>query len=119
MRLLGTATIGRLGFTEAALPAVQPVTFRLAETGVLMPAVPGSRWVTAIRDGIVVLGVDSFSPDQIEGWAVTVVGPIRLVGAWASVAGAEPATGRPSDCFLLLEPALVSGWRRTAGVAAR
>jgi hypothetical protein len=117
LRLLGTASLGRLGFTEAALPAVQPVTFLLAEGAVLMPAVPGSRWVGAIRGDIVVLGVDSFSGDQTHGWAVTVVGPARLVGpSRAAGGGAAAATW---DCFLRLEPGLVTGWRRTADVAAR
>jgi hypothetical protein len=97
MRLLGTAAVGRLGFTHAALPAVQPVTYRLAEGTVLIPAVPGSRVASAIRDGIVVLGVDSFAADSTEGWAVNVVGPIRLV-----------------ETSLLLEPVLVTGWRRAA-----
>lgn len=98
MRLLGTTAIGRLGFTEGALPVVQPVTYRLADGGVRIPAVPGSRVTSAIQDGIVVLGVDSFGTDDGDGWAVTVVGPIRLV---------DGAT-------LELEPVLVTGWRRCA-----
>lgn len=96
IRLLGTAGVGHLAFTEAALPVVQPVTYRIAEGSVRIPAVPGSRVTSAIRDGIVVLGVDSFGADRDDGWAVTVVGPIRLV----------------HGSSLLLEPVLVSGWRR-------
>lgn len=102
MRLLGTAVVGRLGFTQAALPALQPVTYRLADGSVLIPAVPGSRATSAIRDGIVVLGVDSFAAGSLEGWAINVVGPIRLV-----------------DGSLLLEPVLVSGWRRAPALPGR
>lgn len=102
MRLLGTEVVGRLGFTQAALPALQPVTYRLAAGAVLIPAEPGSRTASAIRDGIVVLGVDSFCAGSIEGWAVNVVGPIRLV-----------------DGSLLLEPVLVSGWRRAVSAPGR
>lgn len=96
LRLLGTAAIGRLGFSQAALPVVQPVTYRLANGAVLITAIRG-RTASAIQDGIVVLGVDSFGMDPTEGWAVNVVGPIRLAAG-----------------SLLLEPVLVSGWRRTA-----
>lgn len=102
MRLLGGTGLGRLGFTQAALPAVQPVTYRLADGAVLIPAVPGSREASALGGGIVVLGVDSFGTSETDGWAVTVVGPIRLV-----------------DGSLLLEPVLVTGWRRTAFAAPR
>jgi len=100
MRLLGTTGIGRLGFSQAALPALQPVTYRLGDGGVLIPVTPASRTASAIRDGIVVLGVDSFGTGQPEWWAVNVVGPIRLVDATS----------------LLLEPVLVTGWRRAAPV---
>jgi hypothetical protein len=102
MQLLGTTGLGRLGFTQAAMPAVQPVTYRVAEGAVLIPAVPGSRAANAIRDGIVVLAVDSFRAELDDGWAVTVVGPVRLV-----------------DGSLLLEPVVVSGWRRTTTRSGR
>jgi uncharacterized protein len=96
LRLLGTTAIGRLGFSEAALPALQPVTYRLAHGVVLIPAAPAGRTARAIRDGIVVLGVDSFGTCLGEWWVVNVVGPIHLVDAGS----------------LLLEPVLVTGWRR-------
>ena len=118
MRLLGTAAVGRLGFTEAALPAVQPVTYRLADGAVLIPAVAVGRSAGAIRDGIVVLGVDSFGTDEPDEWAVTVVGPARLV---ETSPGTDSGRSRawPSGCFLVLEPVLVSGWRRPAGGTTR
>lgn len=96
MRLLGTATVGRLGYTQAALPAVQPVSYAVADGAVVMPAVTGSAALAAVRGAIVVLTVDSFGADPADGWAVTVVGPARAI----------------DGCVLLL-PGLVSGWRRT------
>jgi hypothetical protein len=98
LRLLGTTAIGHLGFSEAALPALQPVTYRLTDGVVLIPASPAGRTTRAIRDGIVVLGVDSFGTGLTEWWAVNVVGPIHLVDA----------------ASLVLEPVLVTGWRRLA-----
>jgi hypothetical protein len=96
MRLLGTATLGRLGYTQAALPAIQPVTYAMADGAVVMPAVPGSPAVAAVHGAIVVLTVDSFAASPSDGWVVTVVGPTRVCGG-----------------SVLLEPGLVSGWRAT------
>lgn len=112
MRLLGTAALGRLGFTQAALPAVQPVTYQLAHGSVLIPAVAGSRSAGAIGDGIVVLGVDSFGGGSAEEWAVSVVGPARLVDTSVRRGGGSP--NWPPGCFLVLDPVVVRGWRRAA-----
>ena len=98
MRLLGTATLGRLGYTQAALPAIQPVTYTVSDGSVVMPAVSGSPAVAAVHGAIVVLTVDSFGASPSDGWVVTVVGPTRV-----------------SEGCVLLEPGLVSGWRRSLG----
>lgn len=95
MRLLATATLGRLGYTQAALPAVQPVSYAVTGGAVVMPAVTGSAAVAAVRGAIVVLTVDTFAGDPADGWVVTVVGPTRV-----------------ADGCVLLVPGLVSGWRR-------
>lgn len=96
MRLLATATLGRLGYTQAALPAVQPVSYAVMDGAVVIPAVTGSPAVAAVQGAIVVLTVDTFTADPADGWVVTVVGPTRMV-----------------DGCVLLVPGLVSGWRRT------
>jgi hypothetical protein len=127
LRLLGTTALGRLGYTRSALPAVQPVTYRLVDGSVLIPAVAGGPSAGAVRNGIVVLGVDSFgshstgsdpsATGEFDGWAVSVIGPARLV----NISGGRPAgSGNwPSGSFLVLEPVLVSGWRRAAGAFPR
>jgi hypothetical protein len=95
LRLLGSAEVGRLGYTQAALPAIQPVTYSLEDGALVMPADPGSPSVAAICGAIVVLAVDSFGAGECDVWAVTVVGPTHLVGG-----------------HLVLELGLVTGWRR-------
>jgi hypothetical protein len=98
MRLLGTASLGRLGYTQAALPAIQPVTYTMADGSVVMPAVAGCPAVAAVHGAIVVLTVDSFAASTSDGWVVTIVGPTSVLGR-----------------SVLLQPGLVSGWRATFG----
>ena len=43
LALLRTAAIGRVAFTEGALPAIEPVPFRMAGGQVLIPTRRGSR----------------------------------------------------------------------------
>jgi hypothetical protein len=80
-RLLGTVRVGRLGFTEGALPAIVPVPFALAVDSLVIPARQGNWAVGAMRASVVALGVDSHDVDERTGWGVTVVGPSRVVSS--------------------------------------
>ncbi|MBI4939958.1 MAG: pyridoxamine 5'-phosphate oxidase family protein [Actinobacteria bacterium] len=82
-RLLAEAVVGRVAFTDRALPAIAAVPCRLTPTGDLLLTVPGgSRLAGAMHDAVVAFQVD----DLAQGWTVTVVGEVRDV---------EPAgTGR-------------------------
>ena len=115
-RLLTTAAIGRLGFTDGALPVVLPVPFAMHDDRVLIPAEVGNRLVRAMRGAVVALLVDSYRLDLAVGWGVTVVGPSRVIGEALEVAVldrlrlfAEPAG--PGRCYIEVRPGLVRGWR--------
>jgi hypothetical protein len=115
-RLLTTAMIGRLAFTEGALPAVLPVAFTLHSEHVLIALPHDDPVVNAVRRAVVALEVDDYDPAARTGWSVTVVGPSRkLAGtltAWAR--GRLPAlTGHPdpAGCYLAVRLDLVRGWR--------
>jgi uncharacterized protein len=77
--LLGTAVIGRLAFTEGALPAIQPVHFSLLGDNVVIPTRPGSKVAAAVANAVVAFEADDFDPLTKTGWSVTVVGPSRLL----------------------------------------
>jgi nitroimidazol reductase NimA-like FMN-containing flavoprotein (pyridoxamine 5'-phosphate oxidase superfamily) len=79
LALLRTATVGRLAYTEGALPAVQPVPFVLGNGEVFIPTHPGSRVAAASRGAVVALAVDDVDLRARTGWSVTVVGPARLI----------------------------------------
>jgi uncharacterized protein len=114
LRLLSTATIGRLAYTEAALPAITPVFFRLGSGEILVPACAGSPLLPAVRSAVVAFQADSFTAGGF-GWSVTVVGPSRVVPG--PVPGRPPDTHGPAlaqpgaTCHIAVRLALVRGWR--------
>ena len=77
--LMDTVTIGRVVFTEQALPAVIPVGFVLDDGDAVMCVPPGSGLAAATRDSIVAFEVDDLDATGPAGWSVTVVGRARIV----------------------------------------
>jgi uncharacterized protein len=115
-RLLATATIGRISFTDGALPAIVPVPFALHEGQVFIPAEPSSRMVAAVRGAVVAFGVDSFDPRTETGWSVTVVGPSRVVGDQHRLevlrgAGLSGRWTAPDRRLITVQVGLLRGWR--------
>jgi nitroimidazol reductase NimA-like FMN-containing flavoprotein (pyridoxamine 5'-phosphate oxidase superfamily) len=121
-RLLGSAVIGRLAYTEGALPAIQPVHFTMHDGQVLIPTRVGSKLAAASRGAVVAFEVDEFDTRTRTGWNVTVVGPAQVLGDPAEVAALEALGIRawaPADrpCFITVDLALVRGRRILAGPA--
>src|SRR5215212_11451785 len=77
--LLGTAVIGRIAFTDGALPAIQPVHFTLLAGHVYIPTRPGSKVAAATANSVVAFEADAFDAETRLGWSVTTVGPSRVV----------------------------------------
>jgi hypothetical protein len=115
-RLLGTAGIGRLGFTRGALPEVRPVSFAVRGGDVVIPARQGSAVLAALTGAVVVLAVDSWAQegraaDDAGGWSVSVVGPVRMDPSRTGEASADGLRE------LRLRPGIVRGWRVRPGPA--
>lgn len=114
--LAGTVSIGRIVFTDRALPAVQPVNFVLDNGCVIIRTTEGTKLAAATRHAIVAFEVDDFDSNAQAGWSVTLVGraePVRdpaesdrLAGlplrSWASGARVR---------FIRIIPELVNGRR--------
>ncbi len=79
LSLLSTTPIGRVVFTERALPAVQVVNYMLDGEDVVFRTTMGSRLSKAARGSIVAFEADHFDPVTRRGWSVTAVGPAHLV----------------------------------------
>jgi hypothetical protein len=103
LRLLRGAAIGRLAYTSAALPAIRPVSFRLREEGVLIPARVGGALVHAVRGAVVAFQTDDFDSATRTGWSVTVVGPSLVLRGQG-----------PGLCLIAVRLGVVRGWRTFA-----
>ncbi|MGY1704800.1 pyridoxamine 5'-phosphate oxidase family protein [Geodermatophilus sp. SYSU D00697] len=113
--LLTTARTGRLGFTRNALPAIQPVAYRLHDGAVVIPAHADSDLVAGARGTIVAFETGCY--DELgRGWSVSVVGPARLVTDPTGIAALDalpwtrPATA-PDRCYVAVLVRLLHGWR--------
>ncbi|WP_033437489.1 pyridoxamine 5'-phosphate oxidase family protein [Saccharothrix sp. NRRL B-16314] len=78
LELLGTAAVGRLVYTDRALPVVHPVVFVLDGECVVL-RVPESSATLVARDTIVAFQIDDVAPDLSRGWSVMAVGHVSEV----------------------------------------
>jgi nitroimidazol reductase NimA-like FMN-containing flavoprotein (pyridoxamine 5'-phosphate oxidase superfamily) len=116
LALLHTAVIGRVAFTEGALPAIQPVSFRLQDGHVLIPTRPGSKVAAASRGAVLAFAVDDVRVADRTGWDVTVVGPARVISEPRDVAALDHADGHGwpdagARCYVAISVQLVHGRR--------
>ncbi|NEA33974.1 pyridoxamine 5'-phosphate oxidase family protein [Streptomyces sp. SID13031] len=74
LRLMQTVPIGRLVFTEGALPAVRPVNFTVDGETVVFCTADGDMYRAADRGDVVAFETDSTGAERQAGWTVTVVG---------------------------------------------
>ncbi|TDV42540.1 pyridoxamine 5'-phosphate oxidase family protein [Actinophytocola oryzae] len=81
LALLGTVRVGRLFFTEGALPAVQPVNFRLYQEQVVIRVAGGAKLGAAAAHSVVAFEADDLDPDLRAGWNVTAVGRAERITA--------------------------------------
>ena len=115
-QLLGTAVIGRIAFTDGALPAIQPVHFTLLGGHVYIPTRPGSKVAAATANAVVAFEADDFDPDTREGWSVTTVGPSRLVTHPHDIEslhalGLEPWAPTEHLCYIAVRTSIWTGRR--------
>jgi uncharacterized protein len=113
-RLLGTARLGRLSYTDGALPAILPVAFAIHDGSAFIPARRNSVLLPAVRGAVVALGVDSYRDAVGAGWSVTAVGPARVIRHPEAVAEVDALDLFPPDGtggYVAMHLALLRGWR--------
>jgi uncharacterized protein len=74
LSLMDRGAIGRVVFTESALPAVQPVNYVLDGEEVLFRTRNGSKLAAASRHTVVGFQVDEFDVTTKVGWSVLGIG---------------------------------------------
>ena len=115
-RLLATASIGRVAFTDAAMPAIQPASFAVSGNDVLIPTGLGSKMAAGSRGAVLAFEVDDYDLAERTGWNVTVVGPSRLISDPSHVTalnalGVLPWAPAKTHCYIALHMAVVRGRR--------
>jgi uncharacterized protein len=115
-RLLATASIGRVAFTEGAMPAIQPASFAVSGNDVLIPTGLGSKMAAGSRGAVLAFEVDDYDLTERTGWNVTVIGPSRLISDRSHVTalnalGVLPWAPATTHCYIALHMAVVRGRR--------
>jgi nitroimidazol reductase NimA-like FMN-containing flavoprotein (pyridoxamine 5'-phosphate oxidase superfamily) len=113
LQLLATTGIGRLAYTQGALPAVRPVSFTLRGDEVLIPVLLDSPLLGAVRGAVVAFEADDYDEGTRTGWTVTVLGPSRVLD------GRQQELPRADAGLIAVSTAagLVRGWWTCAPAA--
>jgi nitroimidazol reductase NimA-like FMN-containing flavoprotein (pyridoxamine 5'-phosphate oxidase superfamily) len=77
LELLDRSVVGRVVFTEKALPAALPVNFALLDGDIVFRTGTGGKLAAALAKAVVAFQVDEIDPAFETGWSV-------LVQGWAS-----------------------------------
>ncbi|MFC5814778.1 pyridoxamine 5'-phosphate oxidase family protein [Nonomuraea harbinensis] len=123
LRLMSSPPIGRIVFTDRALPAVQPVAFLLDGERIVIRTGIGSKLAAATRQSVVAFEVDEFDPELRTGWSVTAVGHARAVtdpGEMSRLASLPLTPWAPGskDHYIVVEAEQISGRRIIGGHAS-
>lgn len=71
---LGQASLGRIGVSMDALPAILPVFYALEGQSILLHTVPGTKLDAATRNTVVAFQVDAYDAASFSGWSVMAQG---------------------------------------------
>lgn len=116
LTLLASVPVGRIVFTDRALPAVQPVNFVLDGDRIVIRTTAGSRLASAAGDAVVAFEADEFDALSRTGWSVTMVGHARAVRdrteiAELSLLPLTPWAPGGRERFIVLHVQQISGRR--------
>ena len=94
LHALRSVPIGRLIYTDNAVPAVRPVNFTINDDHVLIWSMPGTK-ARVLRNEVVAFEVDDIDYTTGTGWSVVVLGKAEVItdpDALADLAATAPPT---------------------------
>ncbi|UGQ12693.1 pyridoxamine 5'-phosphate oxidase family protein [Yinghuangia sp. ASG 101] len=100
LALLATAPIGRVVFSQRALPAVRPVNFAVHGPDVVFRVRGDSRFAGALDGNVVAFEADQIDPARRAGWSVVVTGLAELLTGGADyerLLAVAPVPWAPGD----------------------
>jgi Pyridoxamine 5'-phosphate oxidase len=120
-RLLASVSIGRVVFTQRAMPAIRPVNHVIDGRTIIIGTHLGAAITARTSDGRTLAGsvvcyeADDLDPARRAGWSVIVTGMARLVTdpavAGRYAAAVEPWIDGDLNQVVAIEPQFVSGIR--------
>lgn len=113
--LLDRPQVGRVVYTDRALPAVQPVTYLILDDAIVFWTDPAGQLARAARDGVLAFEIDEVDPSTQTGWSVVVTGLPEHVTTSAELSRVRAmlrpwAPGR-RDALIRIPLTVVSGRR--------
>ena len=121
LKLLGSVSLGRIVFTDQALPAIRPVNHILDGGDVIIRSHTGAALNSSINT-VVAYEADAIDPDTHIGWSVIITGIARKVTDPVAVARYErilrPWVDQHMDQVLRIHPEFVTGFTLTDGSRA-
>ena len=121
-RLLASVSVGRIAFTEAAMPVIQVASFALRGEDVVIPTGLSSKMAAGSRGAVLAFAVDDYDPVERTGWNVTVIGASRLVSGPDEVReldelGVQPWSPSATHCYIALRLTVVRGQRISSTIS--
>ena len=114
--LLARTTLGRVGVTVEAMPAIFPVCFALIDRQIVFSTGHGTKLSTALAARVVAFEADWVAEDQTTAWSVQGVGRSMLVEPGSDLEAAARVAVRalapvPRPYLVKIRPAFISGRR--------
>jgi len=120
-QLLASVSLGRIVFTQRAMPAIRPVNHLVDDHTIVIRSNLGSSIVgraaedAATGGAVVSYEADDLDPDRHTGWSVIATGMARLVRDPEAIARyqelLEPWVEGQMDYVIAIEPQIVTGLR--------
>lgn len=117
-QLLAGVSLGRIVFTQRAMPAIRPVNHLVDDRAIIIRSHLGAAIVAhaAVDDGAVVCyEADDLDPVRHTGWSVVATGMARLVSDPGEVTRyqqlLEPWAVGQMDYVIIIRPQIITGIR--------
>ncbi|TDT97404.1 pyridoxamine 5'-phosphate oxidase-like protein [Streptomyces sp. 846.5] len=120
LRLLGSVGLGRIVFTQSALPAIRPVNHIIDNGDIVIRTHEGAALTLVTEQAgetgvVVAYEADKIDPDTHLGWSVVVTGYARRVTDPPSLAHyqrlLEPWVDQAMDYAVCIHPEIITGFR--------
>lgn len=114
--LLATRTIGRVAFSDRALPSVLPVTYGMDGQRVVFRTNPDGPLGERLDGAVVAFEVDEVDEQTRQGWSVVLVGVARMMREPSELMRVDrlwprPWAGGDRRAVMVITPGRISGRR--------